>query len=286
MKRYSLVPRLASGLTGAAFAAAVAGCAGTAAPPPDGGESGRSAATADEAPVSRLIPVDDPLEGVNRRIYKFNAQADRYVLLPIVDAYQFVVPLVLRDRISDFFSNIGNLVTFANQILQLDFPDAGKTALRFGTNTMLGLFGFVDVASAMGMPKYQEDFGQTLGYWGLDGGPYIVLPILGPSNTRDTVGTATDTAAFAIVDPFGLSSLQSRYPPIVAADAINSRYVQSFRYFESGSPFEYELVRYLYTKKREVEIGDVPAERAATADARPFPTGEGTSVGRQPPPVP
>lgn len=212
---------------------------------------------------SMLLAVNDPLEGLNRRIYKFNAQADRYVLLPIVDAYKFVLPMVLRDRVSDFFSNIGNMVTFANQILQLKFEGALNTALRFGANSTFGMLGIVDVASAMGMPKYDEDFGQTLGFWGVGGGPYLVLPILGPSNARDTAGMATDSAAFAIVDPFGASSVQMRYPVILAFDVTNSRYIQPFRYYESGSPFEYDLVRFLYTKKREVEIGDGPFRSGA-----------------------
>ena len=206
-----------------------------------------------------FIAVDDPWEGMNRRIYAFNAQADRWVLLPIVDTYTEVVPWPIRDRVSDFFANINSLITFANQILQLKFEPAFETALRFGANSLLGMFGLVDIATPMGLPRYQEDFGQTLAYWGLDGGPYLVLPILGPSNVRDTGGLVADTAAFAVVDPFGASSIQTRYPPIMAADIVNARYIQPFRYFESGSPFEYDLVRFVYTKKRQVESSGVPA---------------------------
>jgi phospholipid-binding lipoprotein MlaA len=213
---------------------------------------------------SSLIPVYDPWEGLNRRIYAFNALADRWVLLPVVDAYTEVVPWPFRDRISNFFANINNLTTFANQALQLKFEGAFETAMRFGANSLLGLFGLVDIASEMGLPKHDEDFGKTLGYWGFASGPYMVLPLLGPSNVRDTAGKATDTAALAIIDPFGASSIQTRYPPILALDVINARYVQPFRYFESGSPFEYDLVRFVYTKKRQVEVGNletpVPAE--------------------------
>lgn len=228
----------------------LAGCASS------GEEPGRVAnvpAGAQDRPS--FIAVNDPWEGLNRRTYAFNVLADRWVLLPVVDVYTEVVPWPLRDRIEDFFANIGNLVTFANQVLQLELGEAGKTALRFGANSLLGMFGLVDIASEMGLPKYDEDFGKTLGHWGLTGGPYLVLPILGPSNVRDTVGTVTDTVAFAQVDPFGASSIQTRYPPILAADVVNARYKQPFRYFESGSPFEYDLVRFLYTKKREIESG-------------------------------
>jgi phospholipid-binding lipoprotein MlaA len=104
------------------------------------------------------------------------------------------------------------------------------------------------------MPRYHEDFGQTLGHWGVGDGPYLVLPILGPSNVRDAAGWATDTAAFALVDPFQASSFQMEYPPVFALNVINQRQIQSFRYFETGSPFEYELIRFLYTKKREIEV--------------------------------
>ena len=186
----------------------LAGCAGIGAP----SDEAVVADAAHGADRPSFIAVDDPWEGLNRRIYKFNAQADRWVLLPVVDAYTTVVPLPIRDRVSDFFANIGSLVTFANQVLQLKFEGAFETAMRFGANSLLGMFGLVDIATPMGLPRYDEDFGKTLGSWGFEGGPYLVLPILGPSNVRDTVGIVTDTAAFAIVDPFGASSIQSRYP--------------------------------------------------------------------------
>ncbi|MFO1145303.1 MAG: VacJ family lipoprotein [Rhodospirillales bacterium] len=214
-----------------------------------------SADGTDEAAKPSFIAVDDPWEGMNRNLYAFNALADRWVLLPVVDAYTEVVPWPLRDRVSDFFANINSLITFANQVLQLKFEPAFETAMRFGVNSTLGMFGLVDVATPMGLPRYQEDFGQTLGFWGVRGGPYLVLPILGPSNVRDTGGLVADTTAFAVVDLFGASSIQTRYPPIMAADIVNARYIQPFRYFESGSPFEYDLVRFVYTKKRQVESG-------------------------------
>jgi phospholipid-binding lipoprotein MlaA len=263
-------PPVASGGAGrrctAALSALVvlAGCAGTT--PATGGGAGHATGLGETAgAASSPIAVYDPLEGLNRRIYKFNAQADRYVLLPIVDTYKFVVPLVLRDRVSDFFSNLVTPISFANLVLQLKFAEAAKTVLRFGANTMLGMFGLVDIASAMGLPKYDEDFGQTLGYWGVDTGSYLVLPILGPSNVRDAAGTGADLAAFSVVDPLGFFSLGYGRPGVLALNAIDSRYKQSFRYYESGSPFEYDLVRYLYTKKREVEAGRVPPASAGMA---------------------
>lgn len=242
--------RLAAALMALIALDLLAGCAGS-----YQGPIVASADGTDEAAKPSFIAVDDPWEGMNRNIYAFNALADRWVLLPVVDVYTEVVPWPLRDRVSDFFANIGSLITFANQILQLQFKPAFETAMRFGANSTLGMFGLVDIATPMGLPRYQEDFGQTLGYWGVRGGPYLVLPVLGPSNVRDTGGLVADTAAFAVVDPFGASSIQTRYPPIMAADIVNARYIQPFRYFESGSPFEYDLVRFVYTKMRQVESG-------------------------------
>jgi phospholipid-binding lipoprotein MlaA len=201
------------------------------------------------------LEVYDPLESWNRRVYKFNAQADRYVLLPVVDAYKFTVPVVLRDRISDLFNNLKTPIVFANELLQLKFADALASALRFGANTTFGMGGFVDVATPMGLPKFNADFGQTLGFWGVAGGGYLVLPILGPSNYRDVTGTAVDFAASSMVDPLGALSLDSARPEFLTVSVIDARYQQPFRYFQTGSPFEYLLVRFVYTKKREIEIG-------------------------------
>ena len=201
------------------------------------------------------LEVYDPWEGWNRRVYAFNAQADRYVLLPVVDTYTMIVPRILRERISDFFNNLKTPIVFANEILQLKFADALATALRFGANSTFGMFGLVDVASEMGLPKYHADFGQTLGLWGVGPGGYLVLPILGPSGYRDAAGTGVDLTASAMMDPVGALSLDNARPAVFMANVTDARYQQPFRYFQTGSPFEYLLVRFAYTKKREIEIG-------------------------------
>lgn len=200
------------------------------------------------------IDVHDPLEGFNRGVYKFNAVFDELIFLPVVGAYETVTPEFARTGISNFFTNIGEIITFANEVLQLKFKEAGMTAFRFTANTLVGFFGFFDVTSHEGIPRTNEDFGQTLGVWGAGEGPYLVLPILGPSNLRDTAGFATDTVAFALADPLSLSSVQSDHPPILALNIINKRYTQPFRYYETGSPFEYDLIRFLYTEKRRADI--------------------------------
>lgn len=135
----------------------------------------------------------DPLEGVNRGIYKFNDVADRGLIKPVATAYKTVAPSPIRKGISNFFSNIGTLTTVVNDLLQLKFAHAFTDAGRFVINSTFGLAGFIDVASMDNIEKRNEDFGQTLGHWGVGSGAYLVLPFIGPSTARDAVGLAVDT---------------------------------------------------------------------------------------------
>ena len=218
-------------LTGAALSVMALLFGGCAANPPVADRPG-------EVTGSSFSPLEvyDPLEGWNRQVYAFNAQADRYVLLPVVDAYTLTVPRILRDRISDFFNNLKTPIIFANEILQLKFADALATALRFGANSTFGMFGLVDVASPMGLPKFRADFGQTLGFWGVGAGGYLMLPILGPSGYRDAAGTGVDLAASSAMDPLGSLSLDFARPAFLTVNVIDARYQQPFRYFQTGSP--------------------------------------------------
>lgn len=135
----------------------------------------------------------DPLEGINRGIYKFNDVADRYAMRPVAKAYKTVAPTPVRTGISNFFSNLGTLTTVVNDLLQLKFAQAFTDAGRFVINSTFGIAGFIDVASMDKIEKHQEDFGQTLGYWGVGSGAYLVLPIIGPSTVRDASGLFIDT---------------------------------------------------------------------------------------------
>lgn len=135
----------------------------------------------------------DPLEGINRGIYKFNDVADRGLIKPVATAYKTVTPSPIRKGISNFFSNIGTLTTVVNDLLQLKFAHAFTDAGRFVINTTFGLAGFIDVASMDNIEKRNEDFGQTLGHWGVGSGAYLVLPFIGPSTVRDAAGLAVDT---------------------------------------------------------------------------------------------
>ncbi len=198
--------------------------------------------------------VYDPIEGTNRGLYKFNAKFDKYVFLPIVEGYDFVVPDYVDDRISSFFSNLGEFRNVTNSALQ-GKPDKAFTGIgRFAINSTVGLLGLYDPASEIGITQHKEDFGQTLGAWGADSGAYIVLPILGPSNVRDTVGMVADAVAFSFVVPSDIQDETAYSIVQYGLKPVNTRANNGFRYHETGSPFEYELVRYVTTEGRRLAV--------------------------------
>lgn len=134
----------------------------------------------------------DPMEPWNRGVYKFNDTVDRAVLKPVATVYQESVPELVRKGVGNFFANLGDAWTTVNSILQLKGAAAGESFTRFWVNTFMGLGGVLDIASEMQIPRHNEDFGQTLGYWGVGAGPYVVLPLLGPSTVRDTAALPVD----------------------------------------------------------------------------------------------
>lgn len=136
----------------------------------------------------------DPLQSLNRGVYKFNDVTDKMALQPIARTYRAVTPSPIRKGVNNFFSNLGMLTTILNDLLQFKFEHAFVDTGRFVINSTFGLAGFIDVASMDDIPKRNEDFGQTLGHWGVGNGPYLVLPFLGPSTLRDTTGFVVDSA--------------------------------------------------------------------------------------------
>jgi phospholipid-binding lipoprotein MlaA len=136
----------------------------------------------------------DPLEGMNRGIYKFNDIADKALIKPVATVYKTITPSPVRTGFNNFFSNLGSITTVLNDLFQFKFTNAFTDAGRFVINSTFGIAGFIDVAGMDNIEKHKEDFGQTLGYWGVGSGPYLVLPILGPSSVRDTTGLLFDTA--------------------------------------------------------------------------------------------
>ena len=201
------------------------------------------------------IDILDPFEGFNRGSYRFNYYLDKYLLLPVVDGYQLIMPDYAEDRISDFFDNIGEIRNFINAALQLKPKKMAVTTHRFLFNTLFGLGGFWDLASLGNLHEQREDFGQTLGYYGIGNGPYLVLPVFGPSNLRDTTGLVMDSTMFSQLDPLNFQS-NDLETPYYALQSVDTRKRMVFHYYGTGNPFEYELIRFLYTKKREVEIAD------------------------------
>ena len=200
--------------------------------------------------------VYDPAEGTNRRIYKFNAKLDKYVLLPVVDVYNFIVPDYADDRISSFFSNLGEFRNATNAALQAK-PDKMFVSIgRFAVNTTVGLLGLYDPATHIGMIQHREDFGQTLGSWGVKPGAYVMLPVLGPSNVRDTAGAVVDILAFSAVVPDSIEDKTAYQVVQYGLRPVNTRANTDFRYHETGSPFEYELVRYVTTEARRLAVND------------------------------
>ena len=130
----------------------------------------------------------DPFEPYNRNMTTFNDNLDKAVLKPVATLYRDATPQPLRTGVGNFFANLGDAWSFVNNLLQLRGLDAYESMVRFSVNTVLGLGGVLDIASEMGVERHKQDFGLTLGRWGVPTGPYLVLPLLGPSSVRDTAG--------------------------------------------------------------------------------------------------
>ncbi len=152
-----------------------------------------------------MVAVYDPLERFNRSMYNFNTVFDCYVFLPVVSGYEYVTPDMVEAGVSNFFSNLSEIKYLVNNLLQGEFADSGITLGRFVINSTVGVLGVWDPSTKMGLFKRDEDFGQTLGKWGVGNGPYLVLPIFGPSSLRDAGGLAFDTAVKNEVDVFDLN---------------------------------------------------------------------------------
>ncbi|RJP88139.1 MAG: VacJ family lipoprotein [Desulfobacteraceae bacterium] len=204
-----------------------------------------------------MIDAYDPLECFNRRMYNFNYYFDTYFFLPVVSGYAFITPDYIEYRITNFFQNLREVKNLTNCLLQLKAEDSGITLGRFLVNSTIGLVGFYDPATDFGWLRRNEDFGQTLGYWNVGAGPYVVLPVFGPSTCRDTAGLLFDGAVKSVCTDAALDNAESKSAILAAANALNAidaRHRVSFRYYKSGSPFEYDLVRRLYLDLREIQI--------------------------------
>ena len=204
--------------------------------------------------VEYVEKIKDPWQGLNRGIYRFNYRFDKYVLLPAVIAYINVVPKFARNGIHNFFTNFANIPRIVNCALQFDGTKTVETTGRFLVNSTVGLAGLFDPATAMGIPQHYEDFGQTLGVWGVPTGPYLVIPLFGPSNVRDATGLFVDVLIYDAARE-AIFNMEYRWQiPWTTLLAIDTRANVQFLYYQTGSPWEYELVRTLYSTKRELDI--------------------------------
>jgi phospholipid-binding lipoprotein MlaA len=143
--------------------------------------------------MAQAATEEDPWEGFNRAVFRFNDTLDTYALKPVAQGYQKITPQFLEDGVHNVFGNIGDVGNLANNLLQGKLHDAGVDTGRLIFNTTFGVLGFFDVARHMGLQRNDEDFGQTLGAWGVGSGPYLVIPFLGPSTVRDAAGKLPDS---------------------------------------------------------------------------------------------
>lgn len=199
----------------------------------------------------------DPLEGVNRVVFGFNQVLDRLILEPAARAYRAVVPPPVRRGVSNVLTNLASPITLSNDILQGNPEAAANTIKRFMVNSTLGLGGIFDHATGLGEPLHREDFGQTLGTWGVGPGPYIVLPLLGPSNPRDITGVVADTAINPMTWILYDAAFWERSIP-VGAEIITGReaLLDDYDSLRKNSPDLYASVRDLYAQKRHAEIAN------------------------------
>jgi len=195
----------------------------------------------------------DPFESYNRTMFTINDKIDQVALKPLAKGYVYVTPQPVRDSVTNFFGNIGDIYTAANNLVQLKIADGVSDIMRVVVNSIFGVAGLFDVASVAGLPKHTQDFGLTLGHYGVPAGPYVVLPLLGPSTVRDTAGTVVDYfgSVTSYVDPawfrttlFGVQLINTRANLLGAGDVL------------SGAALDkYSFVRNAYLQRRQYLIG-------------------------------
>jgi len=197
---------------------------------------------------------DDPWESVNRPIFTFNDTVDTYALKPIAQGYQFVTPQFVQDGVHNFFRNIGDVGNLANNVLQLKPHNAGVDTARLLVNTTFGVLGFIDVGTKMGLQRSDEDFGQTLGYWGVGSGPYVMLPLLGPSTVRDAVAKYPDT----YTEPYRYMDHVPTRNTAIAVDVVDTRAsLLSAEKMIRGDKYSFIRNAYLQNREFKVKDGDV-----------------------------
>ncbi|HEX9703185.1 MAG TPA: VacJ family lipoprotein [Rhodospirillales bacterium] len=237
--------RPARALLAAVFMVLLAGCA----TPPN---------ASDREAVAEFENLNDPIEPTNRAIFEVNRGLDRAILKPVATIYRDQLPQFFQDRVNDVLNNLRSPLILLNDLLQGKIDRAIATFARFMVNTSWGLLGLNDIATAMGMEGHDEDFGQTLAVWGVSEGPYVMLPLFGPSNPRDTVGIVVDF----LTDPFNLwANNTDRSFAILSragSRAVDARaiHMEALDDIEKNSLDYYAAIRSLYRQRRADEIRD------------------------------
>jgi len=199
----------------------------------------------------------DPWESMNRSVFSFNERLDSNVLKPVAKGYKWIMPDPFETAIGNVFSNLNDIPVTFNNILQLKFKNALRSSGRLLVNSTMGVGGMLDVATGMGLEKQNEDFGQTLGYYGVSSGPYLVLPVLGPSSTRDAGGLMFDLAS----DPVAVGSffVAPFIGPVVGSTRFadtRARLLENEKTLDEASLDKYEFIREAYLQRRRNLVHD------------------------------
>ena len=214
----------------------------------------------------------DPLENYNRAIFEFNESFDNNLMKPVAEGYREIMPDPAERGVSNFFSNLREPFNILNNLLQFKLEDAVSDTVRFGINTTIGIFGIFDVASEAGIPKHNEDLGQPLAVWGVDSGPYFVLPLFGPSTMRDTAGIASEmwigntveVGNTQLFNPTGEITPANAENATIATKMVSKRadLLEEKEMADAASFDNYAFIRDAYLQKRESLIfdGNVPLQ--------------------------
>jgi len=231
------------------IAAVVGGCSSVPSSPSSSGQS-----TDYEEDLYADEFTQDPWEGFNRSVFTFNDTLDQYFLKPVATGYRFITPDFVDTGVSNVFDNLKEPLVIVNDLLQGKFLQAGQDTLRFIVNSTVGIYGLFDVASKISLPAHNEDFGQTLGYWGVSSGPYLMLPIFGPTTVRDGL----------TIIPNGYLNIVNEINPAldrnvaIATDVVDSRAdLIPLEAAASGDRYIFIREAFLQTREYEVQDGEV-----------------------------
>lgn len=210
--------------------------------------------------VGPLAQPEDPLEPLNRAVFQFNETLDRALLKPVAGAYQDAVPELARRGVGNFFGNLEDAWSVVNSLLQFKGLAAADNLMRVSVNTLFGFGGLLDIASEMRIERHTEDFGQTLGHWGVGAGPYLVLPLLGPSSVRDAAARPVDVRGDAVAQTSDVGARNSLW----ALRAVHGRagLLKAVDVLEQAALDKYTFVRDAYLQRRRnlVFDGNPPEE--------------------------